>query len=110
MEGIGIKIVNPVLIIHCIYTIMYVGYTLASGHCSVWDTITSLTALAFISTPTDALKRTTGGNSDTKTFQELVTVREVEENNQLEFFFIKIEMIADWRGRLLPVKNIFCTK
>lgn len=41
---------------------MYVGYTLASGHCSVWDTITSLTALTFISTPTDALKRTTGGN------------------------------------------------
>lgn len=90
MEGIGIKIVVPVLIQHCIYTIMYVGYTLASGHCSVWDTITSLTALAFISTPTDALKRTTSGNSETKTFQELVTVREVEENNQLEtgiFFF-----------------------
>ena len=94
---------------------MYVGYTLASGHCSVWDTITSLTALAFISTPTDALKRTTSGNSETKTFQELVTVREVEENNQLEtgiffFFLIKIEMIADWQGGLLLVKNMFCTK
>ncbi|KAE8152753.1 hypothetical protein BDV25DRAFT_137561 [Aspergillus avenaceus] len=90
MDGTGIRIAIPVLLIYCICAIVYILYTLVSGRSlSAWETIAGLTALAFNSTPSSVLQSEQGTASRTDTFRNLVSIREVEEREQLEFVFQK---------------------
>lgn len=98
MDGTAIKIAIPILIIYCLYVISYVVYTLVTGDTSrAWDTISSLTALAFNSRPSKALENTSVRISKTGTFRNLVSVREVDER-RLEMVFQRDEQD---RGGLL---------
>lgn len=91
MDGTAIKIAIPILIIYCLYVISYVVYTLVTGDTSrAWDTISSLTALAFNSRPSKALENTSVRISKTDTFRNLVSVREVDER-RLEMVFQRDE-------------------
>ncbi|EEA26321.1 hypothetical protein PMAA_073960 [Talaromyces marneffei ATCC 18224] len=88
MDGTAIKIAVPILIIYCLYVISYVTYTLVTGHSSrAWDTIASLTALAFNSRPSKVLENTSVRISRTETFRSLVSVQEVESERRLEMVF-----------------------
>ncbi|KUL90351.1 hypothetical protein ZTR_02146 [Talaromyces verruculosus] len=91
MDGTAIKIAVPILIIYCLYVISYVVYTLVTGNTSsAWNTIASLTALAFNSRPSKVLENTSVRISKTDTFRNLVSVREVDER-RLEMVFQRDE-------------------
>lgn len=99
MDGTAIKIAVPILLIYCIYAISYIAYTIVTGHSSrAWDTIASLTALAFNSQPSKVLKNTSVRISETDTFRNLVSVQEVESERRLEMVFQRDEQD---RGGLL---------
>ncbi|KAA8645263.1 uncharacterized protein ATNIH1004_006682 [Aspergillus tanneri] len=88
MDGTAIKIAVPILMLYCLYAVTYVIYTFITGHSShAWDTISSITALAFNSKPTKVLENTSVRISKTETFRNLVSVREVESEGQLELVF-----------------------
>jgi hypothetical protein len=99
MDGTAIKIAIPILIIYCLYAISYVAYTVITGHTSrAWDTIASLTALAFNSRSSKVLENTSVRISQTETFRNLVSVQEVEQEQRLELVFQQDEQ---HRGGLL---------
>jgi hypothetical protein len=88
MDGTAIKIAIPILILYCLYATIYVAYTFITGHSShAWDTISSLTALAFNSRPTKVLENTSVRISQTETFRNLVSVQEVGADKRLELVF-----------------------
>jgi hypothetical protein len=93
LDGTGIKIAVPILIIYCLYTTVYVLYTFITGRSSqAWDTISGLVALAMNSRPTEVLENTSAGISQTDTFRNLVSVREVvDRNERLELVFQRDE-------------------
>lgn len=99
MDGTAIKIAVPILIIYCLYATSYVVYTIVTGHSSrAWDTIASITALAFNSRPSKVLENTSVRISQTDTFRNLVSVREAESERRLEMVFQRDEQD---RGGLL---------
>lgn len=88
MDGLGIKISVPILILYCIYVTAHAAYIFTSGgSMPVWSSIANLTTLAMNSTPTSILKNTSAGISKRSTFRNLVSVQEVEANEQLELVF-----------------------
>jgi hypothetical protein len=92
LDGFPIKIALPILMLYLLYTTPYVLFTLITGRSSrIWGTMSGFTALAINSTPTKALKHTSAGISQTNTFRHMVSVREVEANDQLELTFEKDE-------------------
>lgn len=98
MDGTAIRIAIPILIIYCLYVITYVVYTLVTGYSSrAWDTMASITALAFNSRPSKVLENTSVRISKTDTFRNLVSVQEVDER-RLEMIFQRDEQD---RGGLL---------
>lgn len=88
MDGTAIRIAIPILILYCLYATIYVAYTFVTGDSShAWDTISSITALAFNSRPTQVLENTSVRISQTETFRNLVSVQEVEAEKRLELVF-----------------------
>ncbi|KAF4224527.1 hypothetical protein CNMCM8980_007521 [Aspergillus fumigatiaffinis] len=88
MDGTAIRIAISILILYCLYATIYVVYTFVTGHSShAWDTISSITALAFNSRPTKVLENTSVRISQTETFRNLVSVQELEEVKRLELVF-----------------------
>jgi hypothetical protein len=92
MDGAAIRISIPLLLLYALYATIYVAYTLVTGHSShAWDTVASITALAFNSRPTKALENTGVRISKTQTFRNLVSVQEVEADGRLELVFQRDE-------------------
>jgi hypothetical protein len=88
LDGFAIKIAVAVLILYCLYASIYVLYTFFTGHSSTtWSSISDLVALAFNSTPNEALKNTSAGIGQMHTFRNLVSAREVESHERLELIF-----------------------
>lgn len=88
LDGAPVKVALPILFLYCMYTFAYVLYTFVTGRSSTtWRSISDLTALAMNSTPSAALRHTSCGIGQTDTFRKLISVREVEENEQLELVF-----------------------
>ncbi|KAF7182459.1 hypothetical protein CNMCM7691_002029 [Aspergillus felis] len=88
MDGTAIRIAISILVLYCLYAAIYVVYTFVTGHSShAWDTISSITALAFNSRPTKVLENTSVRISQTETFRNLVSVQEVEAEKRLELVF-----------------------
>ncbi|KAF4177465.1 hypothetical protein CNMCM8694_002296 [Aspergillus lentulus] len=88
MDGTAIRIAISILILYCLYATIYVVYTFVTGHSShAWDTISSITALAFNSRPTKVLENTSVRISQTETFRNLVSVKELEAEKRLELVF-----------------------
>lgn len=88
MDGLGIKISIPILILYCLYITVHVVYIFILGSSMpAWNSIANLTALSLNSTPTSILKNTSAGVSKRSTFRNLVSVQEVEANKQLELVF-----------------------
>ncbi|KEF60305.1 uncharacterized protein A1O9_01865 [Exophiala aquamarina CBS 119918] len=101
LDGIPIKIVLPVLMVYCLYTLSYVLFTFITGRSSMaWRSISQMTALAINSTPTDVLDNTSAGIEHKKTFAKPISVREVENHRRLELIFTQDE---DKRGPLRRV-------
>lgn len=88
LDSSSIILALTVLIIYCLYTIVYLAYVFSTGHSSMaWSTISGLTALAINSRPTHALRFTSAGIEWTDTFRNLVSVREIEGTGRLELVF-----------------------
>lgn len=92
MDGAAIRIAIPILLLYTLYVTTYVVYTFVTGHSShAWDTIASITALAFNSRPTKVLENTGVRVSKTETFRNLVSVQEVVADKRLELVFQRDE-------------------
>jgi hypothetical protein len=92
LDGTPIKVALPILILYLLYTIPYVIFTLITGRSSrVWGSTSGFTALAVNSTPTEALKHTSAGIDKVETFRQIISVREVTTNEQLELVLEKEE-------------------
>lgn len=107
MDGLGIKISVPTLILYCIYVTAHAAYIFTSGgSMPVWSSIANLTTLAMNSTPTSILKNTSAGISKRSTFRNLVSVQEVEANEQLSWSLKKTSTAGDRYKRSLLVAHI----
>ncbi|EED22198.1 hypothetical protein TSTA_094440 [Talaromyces stipitatus ATCC 10500] len=103
MDGVAIKIAIPILLIYILYATGYIAYTLVTGHSTrAWDTMSSMTALAFNSRPSKVLENTSVRISQIETFRNLVSVQEVESEQRLELVFQQDEQ--DRAGLLRRVR------
>ena len=78
VDGVPVKLAIVVLSLYCLYTAVYVLYTILTGHCSMaWSSMAELVILSLNSTPTPAMNNGREQLEHWKACKELTTVREV---------------------------------
>lgn len=89
-RGIPTIIALVVLFAYSLYVFLSIVYILSicPESSSAWDSISELTALAILSTPTDRLRNTSAGIETLSAFREPVNIRATKDN-KLEIVFEK---------------------
>ncbi|KAE8160474.1 hypothetical protein BDV40DRAFT_302286 [Aspergillus tamarii] len=92
VDGVPVKLAIVVLSLYCLYTAVYVLYTILTGHCSMaWSSMAELVILSLNSTPTPAMNNGREQLEHWKACKELITVREVQKNHRLEMVLPEYE-------------------
>lgn len=98
-RGIPTIIALVVLFTYSFYVFLSIVYIISvcPESSSAWDSISELTTLAILSTPTDRLRNTSAGIETLSTFREPVNVRATKDN--------KLEIVFEKDGRDMAVES-----
>lgn len=97
-RGVPTIIALVVLFTYSLYVFLSIIYILAicPESSSAWDSISELTSLAILSTPTDRLRNTSAGIETISSFQEPINIRATKDN--------KLEIVFEKDGRDMAVE------
>ncbi|MCJ1248339.1 hypothetical protein MMC30_005556 [Trapelia coarctata] len=106
LNGIPVQLASSVLLLHTLMCIIHIAsITFAGRTSSLVTTISQGLALAMNSRPTDKLANTCAGIEALKTWQKVVTIREVSEGH-LEFLFVDGSDEEDVGKKPVPGKKM----